>query len=133
MDKYKIKNYISTNLKYLRNLNGKSLKDIGNICDKTDVAVHYWENGTREPNAIDIGKLSNYFNVNVDDLIFKDLRFDNSKNDEDIIKSNKNDETTSRFNILYDKIRDLPEDKQKIIFNVTESIIKEIDEKDDNN
>lgn len=93
MDNFKIKNYISTNLKYLRNLNGKSLKDIGNICNKTDVAVHYWENGTREPNAIDIGKLSNYFNVNVDDLIFKDLRFEY----QDVLKNASCDKKQALF------------------------------------
>lgn len=77
MNEEKEKTYISTNLKYLRNSNNKSLNDVANICDKTDVAVHYWENGSREPNAVDIAKLSNYFNVSVDDLLLKDLRFDN--------------------------------------------------------
>lgn len=79
MDNDKEKTYISTNLKHLRNVNKKSLNDIANICNKTDVAVHYWENGSREPNAVDIAKLSNYFNVSVDDLLLKDLRFDNGE------------------------------------------------------
>lgn len=79
MDNDKEKTYISTNLKYLRNINKKSLSDIANICNKTDVAIHYWENGSREPNAVDIARLSNYFNITVDDLLLKDLRFDNAE------------------------------------------------------
>lgn len=79
MNNNKEKTYISTNLKHLRNINKKSLNDVANICDKTDVAIHYWENGSREPNAVDIAKLSNYFNVSVDDLLLKDLRFDNAE------------------------------------------------------
>lgn len=79
MSNDKEKTYISTNLKYLRNSNGKSLSDVAGVCDKTDVAIHYWENGTREPNAVDIAKLSNYYNVTVDDLLLKDLRFDNAE------------------------------------------------------
>ena len=79
MDDNKEKTYISTNLKYLRNSRGKSLNDVANVCNKTDVAVHYWENGTREPNAVDIAKLSNYYNITVDDLLLKDLRFDNAE------------------------------------------------------
>lgn len=79
MDNDKEKTYISTNLKHLRNVNKKSLNDIANICNKTDVAIHYWENGSREPNAVDIAKLSNYFNISVDDLLLKDLRFDNGE------------------------------------------------------
>ena len=74
MDKTKEKTYIATNLKYLRDLNNKSLSDVAKICDKTDVAIHYWENGTREPSAVDIAKLSNYYDVSIDDLLSKDLR-----------------------------------------------------------
>lgn len=75
----KEKTYLATNLKHLRNVNNKSLNEIGSICDKTDVAVHYWENGTREPNAVDIAKLSNYYNITIDNLLLKDLRFDNAE------------------------------------------------------
>ena len=54
-------------------------KQIANFCDKSDVAVSYWENGSREPNALDISKLSTLFNVSVNDLLLKDLRFDNAE------------------------------------------------------
>lgn len=68
--------YLATNLKYLRNANNKTLQDICSVVDKSLVAIHYWEEGTREPNAVDIAKLSNYYKVSVDDLLLKDLRFE---------------------------------------------------------
>ena len=79
MKEEKEKTFIASNLKYLRNKENKSLNDIANVCDKTDVAVHYWENGSREPSAVDIAKISNFYNVPIDDLIVKDLRFDNAE------------------------------------------------------
>lgn len=114
MDNEKEKTYISTNLKYLRNLNNKSLNDVANICDKSDVAIHYWENGTREPSAVDIAKLSNYFNVSVDDLLSKDLRFEENSFDE--------------LEVLFDKHKDiLTEDDKEYIKFIIEKRKKEID------
>lgn len=101
METEKEKTYISTNLKYLRNLKGKSLNDVANICDKTDVAVHYWENGTREPSAVDIAKLSNYFDISVDDLLNKDLR----------IKENYI--TQAKLDVLYSKTKDILSDDDR--------------------
>lgn len=89
----KEKTYISTNLKYLRDLNNKSLNDVAKVCDKTDVAIHYWENGTREPSAVDIAKLSNYYDISIDDLLSKDLRFIEKKE-------------TDELDILYSKSKD---------------------------
>lgn len=80
--------FLSTNLKHLRIKNKKSLNDIAKVCQKTNVAIHYWENGTREPNAVDIWKLSNYFNVSVNDLLLKDLRIEKA-----YPNKNSNDET----------------------------------------
>ena len=131
MDNEKEKTYISSNLKYLRNINGKSLNDIASICDKTDVAIHYWENGTREPNAVDIAKLSNFFNITVDDLLLKDLRFENTLNINDETKINDT-EQLKQFQLLFSKIKDLPEESQRMIYNVTKSVMDEIDAQLDN-
>ena len=73
--------YLSSNLKYLRKIKNITQKEVAKVCGKTDVAVLYWEKGKREPNAVDLGKLANFFNVSVSDLIFKDLRFDNRKDE----------------------------------------------------
>lgn len=70
--------YTSTNLQYLRKLNKKTQQDIGNLCNKGDTAVSNWEKGIRDPDGVDLAKISNYFGITVDDLMFKDLRFDNA-------------------------------------------------------
>lgn len=132
MDNEKEKTYISSNLKFLRNKNGKSLNDVANICDKTDVAVHYWENGTREPNAVDIAKLSNFFNITVDDLLLKDLRFENNLSinttENEIENNNDNDSNLlQQIQLLFDKNTDLSEESKKKILEVTKSVMNEID------
>lgn len=110
--------YISTNLQYLRKEKNKTQKDIGDICGKTDTAISNWEKGIREPDATDLGILANYFNTTVDDIMFKDLRFNNEK---------ENSKSFDKADILFNKIKDLPPEKQQIILNVTENLINEID------
>lgn len=131
METEKEKTYIATNLKHLRIKNGKSLNDIANVCDKTDVAIHYWEKGTREPNAVDIAKLSNFFNITVDDLLLKDLRFDNNSEIDNINIANDT-EQLKQFQLLFDKVKDLPEESQRMIYNVTKSVMDQIDNQTDN-
>lgn len=73
--------YLSTNIKYLRKLNKKTQEEIAELCAKKKTAVCNWEKGIREPSAIDLAILSEYFNVSADDMIKKDLRLqpDNSQ------------------------------------------------------
>lgn len=71
--------YLSSNIKHLRLLMGKTQEQLGNICDKQNTAIANWEKGIREPDAIDLLKLSNYFNVPINILMEKDLRFDNGE------------------------------------------------------
>ena len=70
--------FLSSNIKYLRMSNKKTQKDIGDLCGKTDTAVSNWEKGIREPDTIDLANIANYFNVSIDELMLKDLRFDNA-------------------------------------------------------
>lgn len=82
--------YLSSNLKYLRNQKGITLKQVAKLIGKSDVAILYWENGSREPNAVDLGKLSNLYNVSPSDLIFKDLRFEKTSDEiEKLFNANK--------------------------------------------
>lgn len=66
--------FISTNIKYLRLTKGVTQAQLAKICDKGNTAVNNWERGIREPNAVDLANIANYFNVSIDDLIKKDLR-----------------------------------------------------------
>lgn len=70
--------YFPTNLKYLRKKNNLSLKKLGSIIGKTDVALFHWEQGTRQPSLEDLIKLSNYFKVSIDNLLKKDIEGGNN-------------------------------------------------------
>ena len=72
-----IKNYLSTNLRYLRLSKSKTLKDIAILLNKSEVAAYYYETGAREPNAMDLYKLSEYYNIDIDNLLTKDLSINN--------------------------------------------------------
>ncbi len=107
--------FLASNLKYLRDLKGKSQEEVGRLCGKSNTAVSNWEKGIREPEAIDLSILSNYFNVSVDDLMLKDLRFE-KRNDLDELE------------LLFSKTKDiLTDDDRDMIRFVIEKRKKEID------
>ena len=66
-------NYLSSNLKYLRNKKNISLAKLGVIFNKTRTTIFRWENGTREPCIDDLIKLSKFYNINIDKLLKVDL------------------------------------------------------------
>lgn len=71
--------FLSTNIKYLRQSNGITQQTLADICNKRDTAISNWEKGIREPDALDLAKISNFFNVPIDNLMLKDLRLNDSK------------------------------------------------------
>lgn len=73
--------YLGSNLKYLRIKNNMTQKQIADYLGKTDGAISFWEAGSREPNAVDLGKLSQLFHITVSDLLLKDLRFQNGEDE----------------------------------------------------
>lgn len=66
--------YLSTNIKYLRTINKKTQEELAYVCGKKNTAVSNWEKGIRQPDAIDLAIISNFFNISIDDLMLKDLR-----------------------------------------------------------
>jgi len=109
-----MENYFSTNLKYLRNKFNLTQNELANKMDKDYSTIGKWELGLRNPIMEDIMKLSDIFNINVQDLVSKDLRFNNKSNDE--------------FEILFDKYKDIltDDDKEYIKF-IFEKRKKEIE------
>lgn len=95
--------YLFSNLRYLRKKKNLTQAQIGKICGKSDRAISTYENGTREPDVNDLGSLSDFFEVSIDDMLFKNL------------KANENIES---FDYLYDKYKNLltDDDKEHILF-----------------
>ena len=92
--------YLSSNLKYLRQIHNKTLEDISKSMDKSVGTIHYWETGQRDMYVDDLWKIALYYGVDVDDLIFKDLRLNNNVIDNTL---------QSKINTLND------EQKEKVI------------------
>lgn len=67
-------NYFGTNLKFLREHFNKKQQDIANLLGKKNSTISNYESGFREPNAVELAIIANYFSVSVDDLITTDLR-----------------------------------------------------------
>ena len=67
--------FLYSNLKYLRKKKNLTQTQIGKLCGKSDRAISTYENGTREPEVSDLGVFSDFFEVSIDDLLFKDLKF----------------------------------------------------------
>lgn len=79
--------FLANNIKYLRKAKNITQMQIAKLCNKTDVTIYHWENGKREPNAVDLGKLSQLFRVSVSDLLFKDLKNESPGYDLDYLYS----------------------------------------------
>ena len=73
--------YYSSNLKYLRTINNKTQQEVGAVCKKNNTAISNWEKGIREPSVIDLVLLANYFNINIEDFLFKNMRSEGVKRD----------------------------------------------------
>ena len=108
-------NYLSTNIKYLRQQKRLTQDDIAKICNKSRVLVSQWESDDREITTEDIIKLSDYFNLPMDVFVGKDLRLNNS---------NEYDE----LDMIFNKHKDiLTESDKNIIKTIIEQRKKEID------
>lgn len=101
----KIDNYLASNIKFLRAKKNITQRQLAEFCDKSDVAIFYWENGSREPNAMDLVKICNFFGTTVDDLLNKDLR----------LLDNQYDELDELYNQGKDKLTEDDKDTIKFI------------------
>lgn len=92
-------NFLSTNIKFLRQENNLTQEDIGKIVGKSRVLVSQWESDEREITTEDIIKLSNHFNIPMDTLVGKDLR--------------KEDDSFDELDVLFSKNKDILTDEDK--------------------
>lgn len=111
-----MKNYFPENLKFLRNQKGLRQEDLAKRMDKDYSTIGKWELGQRNPIMADIIKLSDIFNVSVQDLVEKDLRI-------------KDSPPTSKMEILFNKTKDILNDDERAMIEATmERAIKKYEE-----
>lgn len=108
-------NYLSTNIKFLRQKNGLTQEELSKIVNKSRVLISQWESDDRDITTEDIIKLSDYFDIPMDILVGKDLRI-------------KDEDTYDETNVLFDKYKDIltDDDKETIRF-IIEKRKREID------
>lgn len=113
-------NYFSSNLKHLRNQSGMTQLELANKLGKDYSTIGKWELGQRNPIMEDMLKLSDIFNINIQDLAEKDLRFqnDNKLGELEILfnkakdKLDPSQEATIKF-VMQDAIKKYEEEKNK--------------------
>lgn len=64
---------LSRNLKFLRKRSGKSQEEVANDLSIKRTTLSGYENGSAEPNAENLIRLSDYYNLKVDELLRQDL------------------------------------------------------------
>lgn len=99
-----INNNFSNNLKHLRNQKGLTQLQLAKLMKKDYSTIGKWENGTRSPIVLDVIKISEIFDVTLEDLIFSDIIGNNKDKDEleillhnNINKLTDDDKDTIRF------------------------------------
>ncbi len=120
-------NNFASNLKHLRIQSGMTQEELAKKLEKDYSTIGKWELGQRSPIMIDVIKVSELFNVSLETLINGSVI--NDKNQE---KNSNESNQLKQFRLLYDKMKNLPEESQRMIYNVTKSVMDEIDNQLDN-
>lgn len=68
--------FLGKNLRYLRKKAGLRQEDIAKIVDKDFTTIQKWETEKSEPSLLLTAIMANFFNVNLDDFVRKDLEAD---------------------------------------------------------
>lgn len=66
--------YLAENISYLRKKKSLTQEQLSDILLVTRSTISKWESGTYEPEMNSLKRLSEAFNISIDDLIFIDLR-----------------------------------------------------------
>lgn len=65
--------YINKNLKYLRNMKGVTQDQVAEVFDKQKAAISAYEKGKNIPPVDVLIKLTQFFEVSLDDFVFRDI------------------------------------------------------------
>lgn len=113
-------NYFSTNLKFLRESKGISQNRLASLSGVNQTTIARWENQEIAPSIDNVEMLSNVLDVELPDLLGKDLRIEN----------NYHENFNELDKILFSKAKELSDDDKKFIINLMNKINKEIDEEE---
>lgn len=64
---------LGQNLKQIREKNGETITDLSEVLGKATNTISQYENNKRKPSYEDLEKISNHYNVSIDDLLYSDL------------------------------------------------------------
>ena len=67
-------NYFASNLKHLRAIYEVSQAELAKTIGVDQTSVSKWEKGLREPTISAVLAVSQFFHINIDSLVSKDLR-----------------------------------------------------------
>ena len=67
-------NYFASNLKHLRAIYGISQAELAKTIGVDQTAISKWEKGQREPTIGAVIAVTEFFRINIDSLVSKDLR-----------------------------------------------------------
>lgn len=68
-----MKNYFSKNLKFLRTQKGITQYELADKLEKDYTTIGKWESGQRIPIMLDIIKIADFFNVDINELVSENL------------------------------------------------------------
>lgn len=113
-------NFFAKNLKYLREKKKLSQANLGDLAHVNQTTIMRWEQESMSPSIDNVEDLSNVLNVNVADLIGKDLEQENIK------QFNELDE------LLFSKAKELSDEDKKTIIGVINAIKRDADKENNN-
>lgn len=109
-------NFFVKNLKYLRELKHISQAKLAELAKVNQTTIMRWEQGTMSPSVDNIDDLANVLNVNVADLLGKDLENDSEYNELD--------------EVLFSKAKDLSEEDKKMVIGIINAIKRDVDKEE---
>ncbi len=68
-----MKNYFAANLRFLRKMSNMTQGDLAEVMNKRHTTIGNWEKNISKPNIEELIILADYFNVDVNTLLLKDI------------------------------------------------------------
>lgn len=118
---------LGENIRFLRNKHGFSQDYVAEkLGYKSFTTIQKWESGVSEPPIKKLRELSELLNVDMDDIINKDIQFFETKNKSSSKQVSKNNIDIKKH---IDKIMESLEGKEKLIYDGAEVVLTDYNKK----